>query len=298
MPDHPAAFAPVVARLIRPPMTPYGRLFVRACAAAARAPWLGLGLGGALLLARGGAAIAALLVLDAVLGQDGASMAAAVGLLLAAGLFATLVELALWAGGIPLLVERMQGGEARPFGQAFVRGLERGFATMVGLGAYRVGAWLLFHLAGFGFFFALVLAALASPALLLFAMPVILLLVGGELLWRVLAWIAIARAGALGEGGTSALVGGLRQFFARPTAHLFTWWAGQLAVSLAGGGVAAIVAAGLSGVSPLAIALVAATAAAVAGMVLLVVMAIYTALTLDASPPRRPAPQSDEMQRP
>lgn len=281
-----AESAPMVARLVRPPNTPFPQLFGRAFRAALRSPMLGLGLGGAVLLARAGWAVALLLIFQASLGEGGLTLASALGMGVVASLFATVVELTLWSGGIPVLAERMRDGVVRPFGEVFTRGVERAFATMLGIGLYRVLAWLFFQFAGFGLFFALVVALIASPALMLLGIPLVLLFVAGELLWRILAWIAIARVGSLEEGFLPAFFAGLRQFFARPTAHLLTWWAGNLAISFAGGGVAALAVAGLGGTPTLGAALFTLAASLVVGMVLLVVMSIYTALSLDAVPPQ------------
>lgn len=287
--------APVRATLVRAPKTPFPTLFGRAISVAFRSPVLGLGLGGAILLSRAGWAVSLLLVLQALFGESALPLAAAVGLGLTATLFAAVVELAIWAGGIPVLAGRMRGEASRRFGPLFARGLEAVFATMLGLGLFRVLAWILFQLAGVGMLIAFLAALIASPALVVFGIPLILLYVAGELLWRIFAWIAIARAGALEEGLLPALFAAIRQFFARPMAHLLTWWAANFAISVAGGGVAALVAAGLGAMPTLGAALLALVTSLFVGMVLLAAMAVYTALSLDATPPRparaAPSPQ-------
>ena len=278
--------APLRAKLIAAPKTPFPKLFGRALGAALRAPLLALGLGGAILLSRAGWAVSLLLVFQALMGESTIPLAGALGLGFTAGLFATVVELAIWAGGVPLIAERIRGERARPWHQVFGRGLEAAFVTMLGIGVFRVLAWMLFQLAAVGFLFALLLLVVASPVFLLLAVPLALLFVAGDLLARILAWIAIARAGAFEEDFLEALVSGLRQFFARPMAHLLTWWAANLAVSLAGGGVAMMVAAGLGAMPALSAALLTLVSSLVMGTILLGVMAIYTALSLDAVPPR------------
>lgn len=276
----------VVARLVRPPKTPFSQIFSQAVGAALRSPSLGIALGGAILLARAGWAISLLLVVQAFLGESALPLTFALGLGLVAGLFAMVVELALWAGGIPVLARRMRGEPTPSFGRVFAQGLESLFATMLGLGVFRVLVWLVFQLAGTGLFVASLVLLLASPALFLLSLALVLLFVAADLLGRILAWIAIARVGALEEAFLPAIFAGLRQFFARPWPHLLTWWAANLAISLAGGGVAALVAAGLGAMPTLGAAILTLASSLFVGMVLLLVMAIYTALSLDAVPPR------------
>jgi hypothetical protein len=281
---------PVVARLVRAPNTPFPRLLGRAVRAAFRAPSFALVLGGSILLSRAGWGLAVLLILRAVL-EDGFALGVAIGLGVSAALFSGLVELALWAGAIPVLAARMRGAEASAWGPVFTRGVELLFAPMLGVGVFRVAAWLLFQLASMGTAGAFLVALVAEPASVGLFLPVFFLLVAGDLLWRVLAWIAVARVGACKEGLVPSLFGGLRQLARRPAAHLLTFFGVNFALSIGGGGTAFIVLAGLGGASPLGAILVALSASLVAGMVLLVAMSVYTALTLDAAlPSRHPEP--------
>lgn len=281
---------PVVGRLVRAPSTPFPRLLGRAVRAAFRAPSFALALAGAILVSRAGWGVAVLLVVHALLG-DGLTLGIALGLGSSAALFSGVVELALWAGAIPVLAARMRGAKVSAWGPVFARGVELLFGPMLGVGLFRVAAWLLFQLASVGTAVAFLMALVAGPASVGLLIPVVFLLLAADLLWRVLAWIAIARIGACKEDLVTSLFAGLRQLARRPTAHLLTFFGTNLALSIGGGGTAAIVLAGLGGASPLGAIFMALSASLVAGMVLLVAMSVYTALTLDAAlPPREPEP--------
>ena len=95
-----------------------------------------------------------------------------------------------------------------------------------------------FQLASVGTAVAFLMALVAGPASVGLLIPVVFLLLAGDLLWRVLAWIAIARIGACKEDLVTSLFAGLRQLARRPTAHLLTFYGTNLALSIGGGGTA------------------------------------------------------------
>ena len=282
---------PVTGRLIRPgrglpvrarkPAAPLSRVLARATGAALGAPAFALALGGCILLSRTGWGVATLLTLQAVEG-DGVVLLAAFGLVLCAALLSGLVELALWAGAVPVLTARMRGARVEAWGPIFARGVELLFAPLLGLGLLRVLVWLLLQLASLGAAVAFLAAILAGPASAPLVLPAFFLLVAGDLLWRVAAWAAMARIGARKEGLLQALLGSVLQVARRPAAHLLALFVVNVALSIGGAVAGGIVAAGLGGGTPVGALLLAVLASLVAGAVLLWAMCAYTALALDA----------------